>query len=285
MGPMTGEHTSAVRKASRDQLVVDLRSLGLRPGQDLLIHCSMRRLGPLVGGAATLLNAIQDVAGPASTLVVPTQTASNSLSSRAFHAATADLDPDGCARFIAAMPGFDPANTPASGMGAFAEHVRTRPAARRSAHPQTSFAALGPAAAAAMAVHDLDCHLGERSPLRWLYDADAAILLIGVRYSACTAFHLAEYRLSRMVPRRRYHCFTNSGGARTAHQFDDIELFDGDFELIGTALDAAAWPDANASPRHGPVGMAACTLLPMRTAVDFARSWMEDWRAGRTVRA
>jgi aminoglycoside 3-N-acetyltransferase len=285
MGPMTGEHTSAVPVASHDQLVADLRSLGLRPGQDLLIHCSMRRVGPLGGGATTLLNAIQDVVGPASTLVVPTQTAWNSLSSRAFHAATAGLDPEGCARFIAAMPGFDPANTPAFGMGAFAEYVRTRPAARRSAHPQTSFAALGPAAAAAMAVHDLDCHLGERSPLRWLYDADAAILLIGVGYAACTAFHLAEYRLSRRAPLRRYHCFTDSGGARTAHQFDDIELFDRDFELIGTALDAATWPDANVAPRHGPVAMAACIQLPMHTAVDFARSWMEDCRVGNQLSA
>ena len=60
------------------------------------------------GGGATLLGAIQDVAGPAATLVVPAQTAWNSLTSRAFRAATAGLDPDGYARYVAAMPGFDP---------------------------------------------------------------------------------------------------------------------------------------------------------------------------------
>ena len=228
-------------------------------------------------GAATLLGAIQDVAGPAATLVVPAQTAWNSLTSRAFRAATAGLDPDGYARYVAAMPGFDPANTPSAGMGAFAEYVRTRPEARRSTHPQSSFAALGPSAAAAMAVHDLDCHLGERSPLRWLYDAGAAILLIGVGYSACTGFHLAEYRLSRMVPTMEYHCFSVSGGTRTAHQFADINMDDSDFELIGAALDSASWPDPVA-PRHGHIGMAASTLLPMSTAVDFARSWMEEHR-------
>jgi aminoglycoside 3-N-acetyltransferase len=275
---MTGERPAAGGPASREQLAADLRSLGLRPGQDLLIHCSLRRVGQVDGGAATLLAAIQDVAGPAATLVVPAQTAGNSLTSRAFRAATAGLDPDGYARYVAAMPGFDPASTPSAGMGAFAEHVRTRPRARRSAHPQSSFAALGPSAAAAMAVHDLDCHLGERSPLRWLYDAGAAILLIGVGYSACTAFHLAEYRLSGVLPTQEYHCFSVSGQTRAAHQFTDICLDDSDFALIGIALDAVTWPDSGAAVRRGHVGMAACTLLPMSAAVDFARSWMESHR-------
>ena len=270
-------HDAERGEPARERLAADLRALGLRPGQDLLIHCSLRQVGPVDSGAATLLGAIQDVAGPAATVVVPAQTAWNSLTSRAFRAATAGLDPDGYARYVAAMPGFDPANTPSAGMGAFAEYVRTRPEARRSTHPQSSFAALGPSAAAAMAVHDLDCHLGERSPLRWLYDAGAAILLIGVGYSACTGFHLAEYRLSHVVPTMEYHCFSVSGGTRTAHQFADINMDDSDFELIGAALDSASWPDPVA-PRHGHIGMAASTLLPMSTAVDFARSWMEEHR-------
>jgi len=275
---MTSERSAADVSAVREQLAADLRSLGLRPGQDLLIHCSLRRVGPVDGGAATLLGAIQDVAGPGATLVVPAQTAWNSLTSRAFRAATAGLDADGHARYVAAMPGFDPATTPSTGMGAFAEHVRTRPEARRSAHPQSSFAALGPSAAAAMAVHDLDCHLGERSPLRWLYDADAAILLVGVGYSACTAFHLAEYRRAGEASARSYHSFTVSGGERAAHQFTDIDLDDSDFGLIGAALESVAWPDAAVAPMHGQVGMAASTLLPMSTAVDFARSWIDEHR-------
>jgi aminoglycoside 3-N-acetyltransferase len=278
---MTGKHPALGGLADRGQLGADLGSLGLRARQDLLIHCSLRQVGPIDGGAATLLGAIEAVTGPKATLVVPAQTAGNSFSSRTFRAATAGLEPDDYARFIAAMPGFDPVSTPSTGMGAFAEHVRTRPGARRSSHPQSSFAALGPRAAAAMAVHDLGCHLGGQSPLGWLYDADAAILLLGVGYAACTAFHLAEYRLPGAVPTRDYRCFTVNGGARTAHKFYDIDLIDGDFELIGAALDAATWADAGDTPRHGRVGMAACTLLPMRAAVDFAHSWMADHRANR----
>ena len=274
---MTSECLAARGTAGRDQLAADLRSLGLSRRQDLLIHCSLRRVGP-IDGAATLLDAIRDAAGPEATLVVPAPTAWNSLTSRAFRAATMGLDADGYARFVAAMPGFDPEHTPSAGMGTFAEYLRTRPAARRSGHPQSSFAALGPGAAAAMSVHDLDCHLGERSPLRWLYDADGAILLLGVGYSVCTAFHLAEYRLPGEPPVRSYHCFTVSGGTRVPRQFTDIDLDDSDFELLGAALDAAAWPDAESAPRSGRVGMAVCRLVPMRTAVDFACTWLATHR-------
>ena len=270
------------RPLGHDQLVLGLRSLGLRPGQALLIHCSLRRVGPVDGGAATLMGAIRDVAGPAATLVVPAQTAGNSLTSRAFRAATADLDPDAYARYIAAMPGFSPVSTPSVGMGAFAEHLRTRPQARRSNHPQSSFAALGPLAASAMAVHDLDCHLGERSPLGWLYDADAAIVLLGTDYTVCTAFHLAEYRLCREPPLRSYQCFIGSGTARTPCEFTDIDLDDSDFGQIGAALDCANWPDVGSAPHRGRVGLTTCRLVPMRPAVDFARDWMNTHRGAST---
>jgi aminoglycoside 3-N-acetyltransferase len=269
-------------EAYRALIAADLRSLGLRPGQDLLIHCSFRKLGPVAGGPATLLAAIRDVAGPAATLVVPTQTTWNSLTSRAFLTATTGLDATARARHIAELPGFDQASTPSDGMGAFAEHIRMQPDARRSAHPQTSFAALGPRADAAMSRHDLDCHLGERSPLGWLYDAGAAIALIGVGYSACTAFHLAEYRLSGELPLRRYHCFVTSGGERRQYAFTDLVLVADDFDLIGADLEDSSRPPAVDAPRPGRVAMADAIWLPMRGAVDFARSWMEQHGRVRT---
>jgi len=256
----------------RDRLIADLRALGLRPGQDLVIHCSMRQVGPIDGGAQTLLAAVTEVAGPEATLVVPTQTTLNSLTSRAFLAATAGLDAQGRARYIAEMPGFDPARTPSTGMGAFAEYLRTRPLAWRSSHPQVSFAALGPRARDCTAVHDLDCHLGDRSPLGWLYAADAAVLQLGI--DACTAFHLAEYHLPGVPPRQRYHCFTARGGTRVEHEFTDIKLDDSDFRLLSAALDSAADRGAVRGLRRGRVGSAAARLLPLRASVDFACSWL-----------
>lgn len=278
----SGPRAARPSPLSQHRLAADLRSLGLRRSQDLLVHCSLRRIGPVDGGAAALLAAIRDVTGPDATIVVPAETAGNSFSSPAFRAATAGLDQEGRDRFVAAMPGFDPANTPSAGMGVFAEYVRTRSAARRSTHPQSSFAAIGPRASACTSVHDLDCHLGERSPLGWLYAVDAAILLLGVEYSACTAFHLAEYRLPGEPARRLYHCFVSDGGKRAERQFIDLDFDDSDFASLGADLESTVGPDPSSGLRRGVVGAAECRLVPLRLAVDFACAWLVGHRQ-RTV--
>lgn len=270
---MTGEAPLGrplVAPASRERLTADLESLGLRPAQDLLIHCSLRRIGPVDGGPAALLDALLDVAGQRATLVVPAQTTLNSLTSRDFHTAVAGLDEEERARFVAAMPGFDPARTPSHGMGAFAEYLRTRPLAVRSHHPQASFAALGPRARACVSVHDLDCHLGDRSPLGWLYAADAAVLLLGVGFTACTAFHLAEYRLPWTPPVQVFHCFTDVEGKRVKREFTAPALDDGDFALLGAAFESTAPADL----RKGSVGSGTGLVVPLRAAVDFGVSWL-----------
>jgi aminoglycoside 3-N-acetyltransferase len=265
----------------REQLAEDLRSLGLRRGQDLLIHCSLRRIGPVVGGAATLLAALADVAGPAATLVVPAQTTLNSLTSRDFRAAVAGLDEDERPQFVAAMPGFDPAWTPSHGMGAFAEYLRTRPSAVRSSHPQTSFAALGPRARLCASVHDLDCHLGDRSPLGWLYASGAAVLLLGVGYAACTTLHLAEYRLPWAPPVQGYQCFTSEEGRRVMREFTDLALDDSDFTRLGAGLEASA-PGVS---RQGRVGSGTGRVVPLRAAVDFGVNWLTVHRRQLSAKA
>jgi aminoglycoside N3'-acetyltransferase len=250
-----------------EALAAELRTLGVRPGQDLLVHCSLRSAGPVAGGARSVAGALRAAIGPGATLVVPTETTLNSLSSDAFRAATAGFSEAELAAHIAAMPGFDPASTPSQGMGALAEEVRTTPGAVRSAHPQSSFAALGPRAANCVAGHELSCHLGEWSPLGWLYRADAAILLLGVGYAACTAFHLAEYRLPGESAYREYRCFTADGSGRREHTFKDIVLDAGDFATLGSRIDSEPFV------RKGQVAEADCRLLPLPAAVDFAVAW------------
>jgi aminoglycoside N3'-acetyltransferase len=259
-------------------LTDDLVTLGVRSGRDLLVHCSMRRVGPVPGGAATVLCALRIALGADATLVVPTQTAGNSLTSEAYRSATAGLDARRRAEYIAAMPGFDPANSPSIGMGALAEQVRTAPGAVRSAHPQSSFAAIGPRATESMAGHELTCHLGENSPLGWLYRTDADILLLGVDYTVCTAFHLAEYRLPEPSAHRLYQCFTATSDGRKEQSFTDIHLDAGDFGMLGARIDDE--PFVN----RAMVGAARSRLLPIRAAVDFAVAWRPfAQRRGRGV--
>ncbi|WP_328424781.1 MULTISPECIES: AAC(3) family N-acetyltransferase [unclassified Micromonospora] len=252
----------------RPRLAADLRALGVRPGACLLVHCGLRRVGPLERGPATLAGALRDVLGPAGTLLVPTQTAGNSTTSRTYLAATAGMDAAQLARYEAALPGWDGRTTPSQRMGALAEFVRCAPGAVRSDHPQTSFAALGPRARQLTDRHDLDCHLGERSPMGALCAADGQILLLGVGYEACSALHLAEYRLPVPPPERDYRCFRLVDGRRVRLDFRALDLDDSDFPTVGAALDGEPFV------RHGRVGRASARLLPLRATVDFAVGWL-----------
>jgi aminoglycoside 3-N-acetyltransferase len=252
---------------ARRRLVRQLRELGVRPGQTLLVHASLRSVGWVDGGAPTLVAALRQAVGLTGTVVVPTATEENSMTSRAHRARIAAMTPDEVKAYRDDMPGFDKDSTP-SGMGALAEALRTSEGAVRSDHPQSSLAAIGPEAEYLMADHRLDCHYGEYSPLAKLYKLDARVLMIGVGYQACTAFHLAEYRYTPNPPWRTYACVVIQNGKRRWTSYQDAVLDDREFEFIGESL------ESEADVRRCDVGNAKCRLLSFCDAVDFATDWL-----------
>ena len=252
----------------------DLRRLGVVEGDVLLVHSSLRRCGFVVGGPAAVVLALRDAVGTSGTIVVPAMTPDNSDPSRWGSTRKESVPEEWWPTIRDHLPAFDPATTPSYGVGAVAEAVRVWPGAVRSRHPQTSFAAIGPAAAGLMATHDVDCHLGEASPLGTLAGTDAKILLLGVDYAVCSAFHLAEYRLPG-VPFRDYECVIGDDGQRRWYRYRDVVLVDGDFGEVGRALEVSEWARWI---RRGPVGDSESRLLPLRVAVDFAGSWFAHHR-------
>lgn len=179
-------------------------------------------------------------------------------------------------RLRATLPAFDPARTPSQGVGVLPEEVRTRPGALRSDHPQSSFAALGPAAARITAGHDLNCHLGEESPLARLEELDARVLLLGVDYSACTAFHLAEYRVPGQGS-RDYGCAVDDGSGRRWHRYRDVDFDTSDFPALGEAYESRAERPVT----RGRIGAADSRLFDLAPAVAYAAKWLTAHRAGR----
>ncbi|MFI6848770.1 AAC(3) family N-acetyltransferase [Kitasatospora sp. NBC_00085] len=252
-------------------LARELASLGVRPGGVLFVQASLRNLGPVCGGAATVVDALMEAvdAPDRGTLVAYTATPENSATSRLYIAATAGLSAEGIADYRDRMPPFDPATTPCSAtMGVVSEKIRTRAGALRSSHPQTSFAALGPRAREITADHPLDCHLGERSALGRLYDLDAKVLLLGVPMSRFTSFHLADLRMPD-IRHREYYCRVQEGWvAFKAPDLDDVHFAGLGEEVLRSATGIT----------EGRVGGARCHLVPMREAVDLAVGIM---RAGR----
>ncbi|MGD0702418.1 MAG: AAC(3) family N-acetyltransferase [Trebonia sp.] len=275
--------TIGPRGLSLEDLAAELRALGVRAGQTLLVHASLASLGWVDGGAATVVAALRAAVGAAGNVVVFTGTEENSTTSRAHLARIAGLNPGQVAQFRNRMAAFDRERTP-TGSGRIAEELRTTEGAVRSDHPQASFAALGPRAAELMGGHALNCHHGRRSPLGRMYalaadgQLDAAVLMLGVSYHACTALHLAEYRYpvgrpSRYPAARTYSCVTSVGGRRRWTLYRDAALDDSDFEKIGEHL------DKEIAEHQGYVGEAPSRLLPFRAVVDHATNWMREYRS------
>ncbi|MEV0095506.1 AAC(3) family N-acetyltransferase [Streptomyces sp. NPDC050738] len=259
---------------STQQLTYHLAQLGVQPGGTLMVHASLRAVGAVDGGAHAVVSALRGALGTAGTLVVPVFTLENSDSSPAYRSRVQGLGDEATAAVRAGMPPYDPAATPASAsLGILAETVRRTPGAERSAHPQTSFAALGPRAGQLMAGHRPDCHLGEDSPLARLYDADAHVLFLGTGFDTCTAFHLGEYRVPA-PPRRTYRCVISAPGGRTWWSYEDVALDDSDFGALGDDFEHSG----GGTPRSGPVGAAHSRLFRLTDAVDFAQKWLPAHR-------
>ncbi|MFD6493431.1 aminoglycoside N(3)-acetyltransferase [Streptomyces sp. NPDC060188] len=244
---------------TRDSMAADLRTLGVQAGETLLVHSSLSSLGWVNGGPVTLVQGLLDALGPDGTLVVPTQ--SGDLSDPALWS-NPPVPKDWWPTIRATMPAYDPRVTPSRGVGVIPETVRTWPGALRSAHPETSFAALGPGAARIVEGHATDCRLGERSPLARLEACGARVLLLGAGYDTCTTFHLAEYRVpSPVVEVGR----PSAEGWRTVREVSiTSELFaelGADFERDRPVV-------------RGAVGAATVRLFPVADAVAYAERWL-----------
>jgi aminoglycoside 3-N-acetyltransferase len=257
---------------TRRQLHDDLAGLGLSTGDVVLVHAAMSRIGWVLGGAVAVVQALLDVVGRTGTIVVPTGTAGNCDPARWGRTLGKAVPEPHWQAIRDQLPAFDPAVTPSTGMGAIAEAVREWPAAMRSTHPQSSFAALGPQARYLTEIHDRDCHLGERSPLGRLAEMNASVLLLGVDYDVCTAFHLAEYR-QKHPGTRDYECVVlDPKVGRTWFYYEDVDLRADDFAVLGKAFETS--PGGKDCVRIGSVGSSTARLLPFHAAVTFATQWM-----------
>ncbi|MEU4085323.1 aminoglycoside N(3)-acetyltransferase [Streptomyces aureus] len=244
---------------TRDTLAADLRTLGVRAGETLLVHSSLSALGWVNGGAVTVVQGLLDALGPDGTLVVPTQ--SGHLSDPALWGHP-PVPEEWWPTIRATMPVYDPRVTPSRGVGVIPEAVRTWPGARRSAHPHTSFTAVGPGAAAVTDGHAADCRLGERSPLARLEAGGARVLLLGAGYDACTSFHLAEYRIPSPVVEVGRPSPTGWESVR------EVSISSEMFEELGSDF------ERDRPVVQGYVGAARGRLFPVADAVAYAERWL-----------
>jgi aminoglycoside 3-N-acetyltransferase len=259
---------------TRQSIRAQLNVLGVKTGDVLLVHSSLRSLGWVCGGAEAVVQALQDAVSDSGAIIMPTHTPDNTDPANWKHPAVPE---SWWTTIRECTPAFDPATTPALWMGRVPETFRKFPGVVRGAHPIASFAAWGAAAAPFVMDHPLGDMFGESSPLGRLYLCGAKILLLGVGYDSCTSLHLSEVRS---------HAPKSHVSEGTAMIVDGrrcwvpltIQAWDNDdFEEIGHAFESSEPVEWSRCL----IGQAQVRLLPMRKLVDFGVAWMNEHRTAR----
>ena len=223
-------------------------------------------------GAHIVTEGMTENVGPEGTLVVPTHSGGNSEPSQWRNPPVPE---DWWPVIRATMPAFDPAVTPSGHVGAVPEVARTWPGARRSAHPQVSFAAIGPQAEAVTGGHALDSGFGERSPLARIHDLDGDVLLLGAGHGSNSSLHLAEYRVPD-PPRESQGAAVMGPEGRRWVTWEDVVPDESDFEELGAAFEATG------AVTVGRAGAGDARLMRQRELVAFAADWLKRHRRSCT---
>ena len=258
--------------ATVSDLVRDLRTLGVRPGEALMIHASLRAIGPVEGGANGVLDALDEAVGPDGTLLMI-------LGAVVDHEWVNARPEEERAALLEGVPPYDPETAlPLPEVGYLAEAFRTRSGTRVNDNPSGRFAARGAAVDALFRDAPWDHYYGPDSPLDRLCRMGGRVLRMGANPDTTTVLHYAEYLAD--VPNKRwivrhYRVRGPDGLAltRTVTCLDDedgIVEWDGEDEF---ALILEAYR-ATGRARTGLVGRAESELIDAGDIVAFGADWM-----------
>lgn len=235
---------------TRESLVKQLRSLGVFVGSTVMVHASLRRVGPIDGGATALIEALSESIGPEGTLVMVL----GSPDGQVFHPKTTPVDTDE--------------------MGFLAEVFRRHPGVEVNDHAGSRFAALGPCAKVLLEPTPLHDSYGPGSVLERLVARDGVVLRLGSDIDTVTLTHHAEY-FARVPNKKRVRrrVIRHDVGEQWIESLDDtdgITTWKGGDYFSQIFLDYRALGEV----KLGPVGHCTAELLQGQPFVQFAIDWM-----------
>lgn len=223
-----------------EQIAGDIRALGVRPGDLLLVHSSLSRIGRVPGGAEAAARGLVESVSPGGTVFVPT--------------------------FNYGQLPYDPLTTP-SLAGAITDAFWRLPGALRSLHPTHPVAAVGPGAAEILLGHERATPFGRGSPLWRLWERNCRVLLIGCDHVANSMIHVAEE--SENLPYLQRTRATKA--LRGGNWVEEIVRCPGDsrgFNKVDATLRASGWVI------DGAVGAARVLLMRAADIVEAARGML-----------
>lgn len=254
-----------------EDLVGDLRRLGVAAGDLLMVHASLRAVGPVEGDADGVVDALEAAVEPEGTLLM-------TLGARDDWSWVNQWPEPERRDLLRDAEPFDCLVTPADpDVGVLAEVFRQRPGTQVSDHPEGRFGASGRLAGDLVEDVPWDDYYGPSSPLERFVQAGGRVVRLGADLDTVTLFHYAEYLAPVPSKRRvrRHPLVTGSDGPelRTVDCLDDT---DGIVDHPGEDYFAVILRQYLATGRAstGVVGRATSELIDGADAVGFATDWM-----------
>lgn len=155
-----------------DDIVSELRRLGVKRGMGLMVHSSLSAFGWVEGGANAVIEALMEATGKEGTILMPSFN----------HGAAFGEKGQGY---------YDPKETPTTN-GTIPDTFWRLPDVYRSLNPTHPFAAWGKNAKRYVENHHLTFTMGEDSPLGLLALEDGYQINLGTTHRTTTAKHVAE---------------------------------------------------------------------------------------------
>lgn len=259
----------------RDKLIDQLRSLGIVPGDIVMVHASLRALGPVVGGAETVAWALLDAVAPGGTIMAYVSWEHSPYD--------ATLNGKGLDRAVKDQwPVFRADSAPYPGFGILNSCLVRLPGARRSSHPDASMVAVGPHAEDLVSPHLLGTGAGPGSPLDRFVACRGKVLMLGAPLDAVTVLHYAE--AVAKVPGKRwveYEMPVTNEGVTTwcrVRELDTngiLDVFAGDAEMDAVETIARSYVKLGRH-REGRVGQALCRVFDAEDIVRYGVEYLES---------
>jgi aminoglycoside 3-N-acetyltransferase len=254
---------------SRQDLSAAFRQLGVAPGDIVMVHASVRAVGPIAGGPDQIHLALKDALTPHGTLVMYA-----SCPQYVDEVGRGNLSPGEEREILEKLPAFDALTArSARDNGALVELLRTYPGSQVNSHV-ARFVVWGKQTGFLLSEQPWDYGFGRGSLLERFVALNGKILLLGCDHDTVTFLHYAEHIVDISGKRvARFKVPVDESGVRVWR----------DMEEIDSSADGAHsnWPErffarivdtylSRTGNRGGRVGDAQCFLLDSRELLELA---------------
>jgi len=242
------------------------RSIGLKEGDIVELHGSLKAIGLVSGGPNTIIDALLKVLSYEGTLLMAAQYSTNSEPAHWQHP---PVEIESFKLIRESHPSFKGKESYLNWMGSLAQTLQLKDQTMFSDHPNCAVMALGKQAKWLTMSSPISPAFGIDSPLEKAIQMKSKALLIGVDYSTLTGMHVAE-TLSNMRPYTLESATIKVNGKDKRVKILDVDTDSEIFNQIGAEYELTH------EVKTLNLGNATVKLIEMSSLHEFTISYFKE---------